>query len=86
MTVLSLERLHLLAERGLLHVQPLRGAREAALLRDGDEIAQVPELDGICHRPIISQPPVNNIGAIGTRGVASKRGGDHPPPPPPEMP
>ena len=33
------------AERLLGDVQPLRGTREVELLRDGDEVPQVPQLD-----------------------------------------
>jgi hypothetical protein len=41
---LLLEQPHLAAERGLGGVQPLGGAREVALARDGEEVAQAPQV------------------------------------------
>ena len=43
---LGLEAADLLRERRLRDVQPRGGAAEVALLGDGDEVAQVPELHG----------------------------------------
>ena len=45
---LALERLDLLAERRLLHAQPLRRARDVPFMRDGDEIAKVTQFHS-CH-------------------------------------
>src|SRR6185437_15040600 len=42
-----LERADLAAERGLREIQPRRGPAEVELLRDGDERAQVPDLDAV---------------------------------------
>ena len=41
------EPANLATERGRRHVQPIRGAREAELLGDGDERPQVAQLDPV---------------------------------------
>jgi hypothetical protein len=43
---LGLEVLHLLAERGLRHVQALCGAGEVSLAGDFDEVAELVEFHG----------------------------------------
>src|SRR6478752_6738359 len=43
---LALQRADLLAERRLLHVQLLRRAGDVALMRDGDEIAEMAQFHG----------------------------------------
>src|SRR5262245_39322537 len=43
----ALQRLDLLAERRLLHAEPLGGARDVRFLGDRDEIAKVPQFH--CH-------------------------------------
>ena len=43
---LALERADLLGERRLLHVQLLGGARDMALMRDGDEVAEMAQFHG----------------------------------------
>src|SRR5262249_1810839 len=43
---LAFHRLDAEAERGLLHAKPLRGAGDMPLLRNGDEISEVSQLQG----------------------------------------
>jgi hypothetical protein len=43
-TQLGLEQPDLAAQRGLGDVQPLGGAREVAVLRDRDEVAETPQV------------------------------------------
>jgi hypothetical protein len=44
-TELALQRLDLLTQPGLGHMQPLGSTAEVQLFGDGDEVPQVPELD-----------------------------------------
>jgi len=43
----------LLAQRGLRDVQASRGAREAQILGQRDEVAQVPKLDVVSHKAFL---------------------------------
>lgn len=40
----ALNRPDALTERWLLHAQPFRGARDMALLRDGEKVSEMPQV------------------------------------------
>ena len=75
------EPANLATERGRRHVQPIRGAREAELLGDGDERPQVAQLDpvarsrkwerGLCRFVVTHDSP--RVISVPYQGIRSRR-------------